>query len=664
MPNRQDDRLPSWIPVEFETPRTNRRHVAPFSREFSVISNKRRQETSPEYKYVESHLVQLCRSGNWREVVQRCSSNPEEATPRLIEAGAYVSNRYNIHPVKRVVNHEKQFTHDRDTLYHTTALGIACASENIEVTVLNDVVLALVKASPSQVCASQRISGHTPLRDAILSPRCTPQILKVLLDADSKCREGMHTKMKSALHKKDPNGLFPVDHLVIGVQLGSSPQPMNLIKTFFQFTSKQSNFSSVHVSPLIRLLTTGTSFGIKRPTVGASPSSYGSTEDRSRMLRIIEVTKYFLEQDPELLYQCSNFTGCSPLHVALRNYGTCLPLIEELVSRDRRKSMVKLRNHYGDLPLHVASSVGVPMAVLKLIVYETRIAATNNQNQNSYRSLVWSTNASGYTPVDLEWVRHIESGLGLDTARSFYPLEPTGMRKHYFKQDDFYQELLKEAVDQVMQTPKEWEERNSKQHREEEAKNTFGLLIDRISLLILAATEAPNEPEASNCLLHNVCKLSTPYGPSLPLPLLELFLWVYREKLLQADRYGNLPLHHALQQGTLLTNIPTLNLCEDWTNFILQLLKKAPESSKALNEHGRLPIHILLDRSCSDKEIERSRQQIIKRLVPIYPEGIDCRDPLTKLFPFMMAAREPNLPIETIFFLLRRSPTRCSSISL
>jgi len=204
MPNRQDDRLPSWIPVEFETPRTNRRHVAPFSREFSVISNKRRQETSPEYKYVESHLVQLCRSGNWREVVQRCSSNPEEATPRLIEAGAYVSNRYNIHPVKRVVNHEKQFTHDRDTLYHTTALGIACASENIEVTVLNDVVLALVKASPSQVCASQRISGHTPLRDAILSPRCTPQILKVLLDADSKCREGMHTKMKSALHKKRP----------------------------------------------------------------------------------------------------------------------------------------------------------------------------------------------------------------------------------------------------------------------------------------------------------------------------------------------------------------------------------------------------------------------------------------------------------------------------
>jgi hypothetical protein len=677
----QGNRLASWIPVCLEPSRPYK-HVGgglivssgtPSERryrtEFTPKSYKRRQDSTAEYNHVENCLLQLCRAKNWLGVLHRCRSHPEEAVPRSSDEEALMTNRFDIHSSKRVVNVNLHYNYEQEPLHQETALGIACASKDIETEELKGVILALVIACPGQVRSSQLISGHTPLRDAILNPLCTPGVLTILMDGDLICNKKDDENAKSAFHQKDRNGLFPIDHLIMGVQLGSPSQCMSLLKEYFRSQQKTSSSSSDCMSPLIRLLTMGTSFGVKRNEIDFSPWRTSSTEDHPRLLRILEVTKYLLKEDPTLIHQCSRVTGCPPLHVALRNYGDYSPLIEELVSRDESNKTMKLRNLYGDLPLHVASSVGVPLDVLKLIVERT-MAATGSENQNNNslpNPLVWSANKSGYTPVDLEWVRHIESGKGFYTARSFYPLEPTGIRRHCFKQDEYYQDLLREAVDQVIENPRNEKDGNSAHDREEEAKNTFGMLIDRLSLLVSSACAMPIPSQTVPSLLHDVCKLCTPCGPSLPLPLLELFLWVHPGKLLEQDEHGNLPIHYALGRIKPLSKPSDANSCEDWKVFVLKLLQEAPESCRAANQNGRLPLHIILDRSngCShplNDEIEQSRQDIVEKLVQIYPEGVDRRDPLTNLDPFMMAAKDPNLPVDSVFFLLHRSPSRCCEI--
>ena len=652
----QDARLGSWGKLRDLGTETGSRMG------FAAKSYKRKHEPPAEIRHVENFLLQLCRAKNWSGVLHRCRSHPEEAVPQPMN-----ENRFDLHSSKRVVNENLHGKYGQDPLYQETALGFACSSTNIQTDELKAVILALVVACPDQVRSSQLISGHTPLRDAIINPLCTPEVLKIMMKGDLTCDKRESKNTKSAFHKKDRSGLYPVDHLIIGVQLGSSSHCISLLKEFTRSQPKTTKPSfSDSMSPLIRLLTMGTSFGVQRSEIEFSPWSSSRNEDRTRLNRILEVAKFLLKEDPTLIYKPSHVTGCSPLHVALRNYGDYFPLIDLLTSKDEPGKLIKLRNHYGDLPLHVASSVGVPHDVLKLIIDRTlAVERAEDQSKTSFfNPLVWSVNKSGYTPIDLEWVRHIESGKGFYTARSFYPLEQKGVRRRCFKQDEYYQDLLREAVDQVIEHHRDEKYGNPTNDREETAKHTFGVLIDRLSLLISSAcvTSIPSKSRPS--LLHDICKLSTPCGPSLPLPLLELFLWVYPDKLIEQDEAGNLPIHYALGRSQPLSAPSDSKCCNDWNVFVEKLLQAAPESCKIANKNGRLPLHMLLDYSNlgfgeSNREMEHSRHDIIEKLIRINPESIDRRDPETNLDPFMLAAKDPHLLLDSVFSLLLRSPSRC-----
>lgn len=621
--------------------------------------NKRRQEQNPVDVLVESQVLKLCRAKDWAGVIQRCRSNPEETKPVLVPENQS-GNRFYSHSAKRSVANTFFNSSEVDPVYFETPLGLACASADLDSDMLHEVIIALIMAFPDQVRASQLIPGHTPLRDVILNPRCDVRTLRALLDADEICSMRESSAI-SALVRADRNGQLPVDHLLMGIQLGATGKSLELFQAYFEHKAQKRQNDQIECSPLIRLLTIGSSLSMKK--INAPGSSAGGADQEgiecARRKRILMTAKFLLDSDPSILLQCSKLTGCSPLHAALRNFGNYLPLINVLVSRSESQQLMGLRNRFGDLPLHVACSVGAPFEVLKTIVENTIAAAkpSNIGSPLSIHPLLWSTNDSGYTPIDLEWVRHIEGGQGFYSTRSFYPLEPSGVTKHCFKQDEYYHDLLREAVDNVIK-PQTTSNVESDQERLAGAKNTFGSLLDRISLLVTAA--ASSIPATSSpTLLHNVCKLSALQGPRLPEPLIELFLWIHRDEVLLKDPFGMLPIHYSLgfhsSDCKVEGKAPSLS-------HVLKLLRMEPTSSQVPTKDGRLPLHLILDHA-THKENDHpcpEMVQLLEALVRCFPESIDRPDPLTRLDPFLLAARNPFLPLDVAYFLLRRSPSRCA----
>lgn len=634
--------------------------------------SKRKHDHMADFKpsYVESCLVQLCRGKRWLDVVHRCRYFPEETC--LVP---FKNHDLGQHPV----NHAATSIQKLLPLFRETALGIICASTCLGTDTGKQATLALIQENPEQVLASQYIPGHTPLREAILNGCCTVEIFRILLEAASTCTGASH-----AFHQKDENGHTIMDHLVTSVQLGSSPDSVAMLREFLRI-KKMISCLSENTSPLIRLLTMGNSFNVTASPMKARKFSTRGHKAKDldkhklRLQRILHATKILLDDDPELLHKSSNVTKCTPLHIALRNYGNFTPLIQELLDRDLDKQMVRTRNCYGDLPIHVACSVGVSSDVLALIGEKTaRISAIGNSPTGEEHPLVWSYNKSGYTPVDLEWISHVEAGHGLYTARPFSPSNATTSKQHCFKKDAYYRESLKHAVNEVIRCPDVVNNKYDEKILKREAEAVFGCLLDRISVLIHASNFADRNKKA----IYEG-HLGTPYSARLPLPFLELFLCLRPEQVMEEDLHGFLPIHYALRYGATVLGYENsasksllLNTIDDWKSFVFLILGKSSKQCEVKSREGRLPLHYMLDHpstnsrdfvspsnstSMETKALQSSRHAIIERLVTLYPESVDQKDPVTGLYPFMMASSDRSMSVDTIFFLLRRSPSRCCS---
>jgi len=676
-------RLASFIC--FDPSQPYRQHTTPIPSSIIQKPTKRKHVSAVIVpSYVETCLVQLCRGQKWQEVIRRCQCYPEEVDLVPIPENNNILYR---HSTKRAVIKSIEGDHD-GPIFRETALGIVCASKDIVTEEVKVVVKALVNANPKQVGASQLIAGHTPVRDAILNDRCDGQLLRIIIEATSRYRDGTAT-----LHLKDRNGFSLMDHLVTSVQLGSSLHSIEMMQEFVQTKSFKSQSSEDYMSPLIRLLTMGNSFHSVLTSDKMLESSLWRKHQRldtelSRFERVLKVTKILLDDDPKLLFRCSRVTGCGPLHVALRNYGNFAPLIQMLLERDSSNVMMKVRNLYGDLPIHVACSVSVPLDVLRMVVERTVSVTKNSLEEDDGQNpvimrhpLIFSVNHSGYTPADLAWVHHIETGNGLYTARTFFPPGAKGMRKHCPEQDEYYTELLKESVEQLIESSNfaSTEDRFEIDSKEEEAKKIFGRFIDRISLLIRAAASGSNlDSEVSvPTRLVDSCRLCTPYSLTLPLPILELFLWIRPEEVMEYDKRGMLPIHHALccsiKQSSVASSSPSV--VKQWRSFVFKLLEAYADQCRVKCQTGRLPLHYVLDHSSgcgnnnehnssSKEEMQSSRHAIIEKLIELYPESVDQRDPITGLYPFMMASIDRNLSTDTVFCLLRRSPSRCPAVTV
>ena len=150
-----------------------------------------------------------------------------------------------------------------------------------------------------------------------------------------------------------------------------------------------------------------------------------------------------------------------------------------------------------------------------------------------------------------------------------------------------------------------------------------------------------------------------------------LILKLYPDQAKAVDVNGNLPLHcfcknnagrklyqFEMTPGTeyLLTNEAREMLQSIAPNNILStIIGFYPEAALKKNRRGRLPLHEASDNKWFDYEE-------IERLAKADPEALDVPDPVTGLYPFMMAASHPPVhktghdDVTKIFILLRESP--------
>mmetsp|Transcript_27885 Transcript_27885/g.67842 ORF Transcript_27885/g.67842 Transcript_27885/m.67842 type:complete len:710 (+) Transcript_27885:121-2250(+) len=673
-------------------------HQLPYATSYPAGVKRRRIVGASEpyglLQYNNNHnvLLGLCQSKAWIEALQRWRTYPQEATPsRLLNQPMLMRKRCQPSVMtiqndcsdrgdaKGMNTFDEQEKTSPEQLYQPTILGLICASspsakeeeESARVLLLKEIL----HHAPAQVAYSQEQCGHTPLRDAILNPHCPLEVLKMLLQADQENCSQHHDNSVyvAASYQKDSRGLLPLDHLILRLQsdnTSTTTRSVDMLETFLEMRpaapAAAANVTSKVSSPLIRLL------AMVDP-VAPSLSSVDASAKETRLCKIQQVIRCLLRQQPELLYVCSLGTGCSPLHIAARTCGNFLPIFQELllVSADdddekSNRRLMAMENSFGDLPIHVVCSNGADLDVLKYVAYKTAAAS------HDHCQLLWRTTGFEYSPADLLWLYHIEAGSSFAKVRTFHSMYAAAQSR-FEKDNEYYEKVLRNTVDDLMNGDSGQD--GTTEERMEQARKKFGDLLDRLFVLLSASSSEGKESKNDGKYLHQACKVSTPYGHTLALPLFKLLLWIYKDDLLTMDESGNLPLHYALLGNNSLAKLskPTgdenkkkekreTTHWNEWAEYCQDLITAAPEACGMANERGQLPLHLLLSNRSpgSNSAAQNLHQLLLEKAMEAFPESVQTRDPISGLDPFMLAAMGgEDLPLDTIYYLLRGCPSLC-----
>lgn len=550
---------------------------------------KRKQEhkslTETTNTSATSILIQYCRAGNWNQALERVVSNPEEAIPVCATVGQF--------PTKRTCNDELN--------YEATALMIVCSARSVKKEDWNRLIQALIQASPLQIKTRclEYPSRYTPLQALVEHPFCSPEILQLFLDQEEGILE--------AYHSFDLSG-STIGTLCMYLSKGWHTEKIkDLIKVFIDSFAKSDNQH-------------------KPPAIAAMLLSLGKDENLNQ---VIEMVQYSIAKDKSALYQKSSLTACNLLHLALRNFGDSLELIQYLIQADKEGTLLSETNIYGDMPLHVACTCGISMPIWNIILSMTP------------RSLLWKTNNAGYTCIDLEWMRHMELGRNMSESRIYLPLPAQAFPREP-RLENACRDLLQEAVMQVI---------------ESDDSCKLGTVLHRIMELVQHAGGCQN---STMHILHAASTLTRLPGPCLAAPLMQLFHFLHPNQVSTADKKGRYPLHHALMSvGTYDLFHSRLYDASDHQLWVEQLVHLFPEATKFTDSHHRLPLHYALENNAQlvDKAAAGVLSSNVMLLVKVFPDSIHSRVPSSCLYPFQHAATNTNFGVETIFTLLLRDPS-------
>jgi len=632
-------------------------------------------------------LFEFCETERWYDAYHRSHTHPHECIPASSDFSRTKITR-NDSPLG-IACHK----FSNQIVEGTWEAGISIHIRQI------DVVKALYHACPDQILFDQKKIGRTPLLNAICNPDATFELVKFMVDAD--CSSGVINRR--AIGRSDCNGLAPLNHLIKQVHRNEVIAPESFALESIRYMIQKCPFllevdadkkvrdERKATSPLIHLLS-------QKAGLSANPD-------------VTECAKILLSANPSLIKTKSVMTACTPLHMALRNdYGDDIELLDLMFRYDLNGDQIKTRNKFGDLPIHIAATVGVSVNTLRKLLEHILSTSKSSIVELQHCSeidpilgpnpYIWAINDSGYTPIHLMWMRKVDEKNPYPTSytKSLSRASGSIARKGYYHTN---------LVNTIADVASIIEGKDFDRNVEVVADHILGHFWDCL-LLYLKATqsyciqEKAKVAEDDFLFLHAACALISPY---LPRPIIDLAFVLYPNQVRVTDQYGRTPLHYACaavssreiqlflntrsdmntdiyigigwneiestKQRRFRYSCSNILRKHDWKDSVIHdILSRHPRAALLSDNSLSLPLHFAIE---SEKQCETTESNPnehpsghcvvewameVKRIAEAYPEALDRRNPSFSCYPFMQAAVDAQDSLDNIYFLLQMSPGR------
>jgi hypothetical protein len=557
----------------------------------------------------EPELIRLCRAKTWVAVTHRCKSHPEEAVPTAsaIDGAG------------------------------TTALAIA-----VRASAPMGAIEALIKADANQVIVFHKFSGSV-LHEA-LKHGAPYNVLGVLLKAvidQERVLHGDHENYLSLLARQDNLGCTVLHHAVVRAmreicrrQHAHHSETWVLFRSILQAYPPAVGLTDMDGNtPLVMALYFPIQANIDH-----------NEEDEAHMLRMVQlmiatwpcaatVARKVKDQwkRPHVKPSSPLTTGDGaplPLSYAIL-YGRSTGTIKVLLEAHGKVGVsagLTLVSGYGEVPLHLATSLRSPVALLKDLM------------ENEPKAL-FVRDMFHLTPLDWMWIRHVVDWCSAESP--FATVMPSTRRylsPHFAGSHDRATNELNSDNSTALQEA----------------------LLERMRLLLPAAARAATDEASSEQgeqwpLLHSACLVSC------PLALVRLACMQEPRALkVRDDRAGRLPLHYAAARCGYHATVP-VGVSREVRSMMepspaIDLATKFVQATRVVDKEYQLPLHIAIDTA------KRAHDNVVvKELFRLYPCSLERRDGKTKLYPFLQAAAGPDGSVDLSFSLLRERPTLVAS---
>jgi hypothetical protein len=328
------------------------------------------------------------------------------------------------------------------------------------------------------------------------------------------------------------------------------------------------------------------------------------------------------------------------LHLAIRNYGSFRPLLKTLLEAD--PAMLSQPDDTGEYPIHTACRMGIPCENLQLLL---------SHMTTDVSAIIGSPNHRGWTAFDLAWIRYLESSsheIGATLQRFDIGGGGGGGGEAEQRLSQLFATLLSETVEHILKS----KNRNSAMTAVEPMMNVISCLLEA------SVADHVDRSESKHSLIHQAFQAVSCWDglPLLPLPFIQLMLVQYPHQVGWVDQTGKLPLHYAAsirpRKTKHVRSIPQADL----RRYFQEVLNKNPHACLVKDAVGRLPIHYCLDNKPNETCELESFDLIAKDVVLACPAAIGIVDPISCLYPFMMAATDSNLSLDMVYTMLRFHP--------
>jgi hypothetical protein len=347
----------------------------------------------------------------------------------------------------------------------------------------------------------------------------------------------------------------------------------------------------------------------------------------------------------------------SPLSCALL-FGRSMETINLLLEANRNIGVGGCRTivtHYREVPLHIAVTMRCSVELLSKLIQEDR-------------GVVGLPDIHGLAPLDWMWIRHT-----LDWCSSSDPFAPVMVSRRRYLNNHFL-EWHERVSNQYLGIDKQMADSPNPMVREMTRKLRDDML-KRMSFILPAMAAASLEDdtdkmvedkEESFPLVHAACYVNC------PLAMVQLACNSSPDQLrIREPQLGRLPLHYAASRRGYMAQYPVgvscNRQCMEEVSPVKLVLVKFSAACRVTDLREQLPLHVAI---CQAKDLEQQHPDMIRErehpaeaykdvelLLHGYPDALQRRDGITKLYPFLQAAEGSNGTLDLAYLLLRRDPT-------